>query len=46
MKSASWDKMGDDFNIAGVGKDQITKTKDKKMKVTVNGTTVTFASES
>ena len=46
MKSAFWDKMDDDFNIAGVGKDRITKTKDKKMKVTVNGTTVTFTSES
>lgn len=46
MKSASWDKMGDDFNIAGVDKTNIAKTKGKKMTVKVSGTAVTFTSES
>ena len=46
MKSASWDKMGDDFNIAGIAGSSITKTKGKKMTVTVNGATITFTAES
>lgn len=46
MKSASWDKMGIDFNIAGIAGNNITKTKGKKMTVTVNGTSITFTAES
>lgn len=45
MKSASWDQMGTDFNIAGIAGSSITKTKGKKMKVTVNGATITFTAE-
>ena len=46
MKSTSWDKMGTDFNIAGIAGNNITKTKGKKMTVTVNGTSITFTAES
>ena len=43
MKSDSWDKMGDDFNIAGIPAAEISKTKGAPETVTVDGTNITFA---
>lgn len=42
MKSGSWDKLTDTKEIGGVPVDDIDKTKDKTMKVTVTNGVATF----